>query len=138
MSDETTYKQKLEVLQQQQELIEDEAEQEQEEQEARDAEREAKKAEEARRKEAEEAEKAATAAAASPSATSAPVEEPVEEKDARMSKEQLNELAEALNILTAKSSIVKERDELKAILEDNLLSEAVSPLSRTASAKLTK
>ena len=43
-----------------------------------------------------------------------------------MSKEQLNELAEALNILTAKSSIVKERDELRAILEDNLLSEQVS------------
>ncbi len=43
-----------------------------------------------------------------------------------MTKEQLGELAEALSILTAKSSIVKERDELKAILEDNLLSEAES------------
>lgn len=42
-----------------------------------------------------------------------------------MSKEQLGELAEALNILTAKNSIVKERDELRSILEDNLLSEAV-------------
>jgi LETM1 and EF-hand domain-containing protein 1 len=47
------------------------------------------------------------------------------EDDARMTKEQLGELAEALNILTAKSSIIKEREELKAILEDNLLSEAV-------------
>lgn len=43
-----------------------------------------------------------------------------------MTKEQLNELAEALNILTAKSSIVKERKELQALLEDNMLSEAVS------------
>lgn len=58
------------------------------------------------------------------------VEEPLrpapEQTDARMTKEQLSELAEALSILTAKSSIVKERDELKSLLEDNLLSEAVS------------
>jgi len=46
--------------------------------------------------------------------------------DARMTKEQLGELAEALAILTAKSSIVKERDELKELLQENLLSEAVS------------
>lgn len=45
-----------------------------------------------------------------------------------MTKEQLSELAEALNILTAKSSIVKERQELQALLEDNMLSEAVSPI----------
>lgn len=44
-----------------------------------------------------------------------------------MTKEQLSELAEALNILTAKSSIVKERRELQTLLEDNMLSEAVSP-----------
>jgi LETM1 and EF-hand domain-containing protein 1 len=43
-----------------------------------------------------------------------------------MTKEQLSELAEALNILTAKSSIVKERRELQTLLEDNMLSEAVS------------
>ena len=48
--------------------------------------------------------------------------------DARMTKEQLNELAEALSILTAKSSISKERDELHELLEENLLSEAVSLL----------
>ena len=55
-------------------------------------------------------------------------EEHVAEKDddARMTKEQLGELAEALSILTAKSSIVKERDELKSLLEDNLISEAVN------------
>jgi hypothetical protein len=45
-----------------------------------------------------------------------------------MTKEQLSELAEALNILTAKSSIVKERRELQTLLEDNMLSEAVSHL----------
>ena len=43
-----------------------------------------------------------------------------------MTKEQLSELAEALNILTAKSSIVKERRELQTLLEDNMLYEAVS------------
>jgi LETM1 and EF-hand domain-containing protein 1 len=46
-----------------------------------------------------------------------------------MTKEQLSELAEALNILTAKSSIVKERRELQTLLEDNLLSEAVRLVS---------
>ena len=51
--------------------------------------------------------------------------------DPRMTKEQLNELAEALAILTAKSSIAKERDELHELLEDNLLSEQVSCLCKT-------
>ncbi|WVQ85102.1 hypothetical protein IAT38_007266 [Cryptococcus sp. DSM 104549] len=136
VSDEATYKQKLEVLQQQQELIEDEAEQEKEEQDARKEEKEKKEAEEAAKREEEDAAKAAAAEA------SGTKEEPVVEKtaeevkaeeeeakpevDARMTKEQLGELAEALSILTAKSSIVKERDELKALLEDNLLSEAES------------
>ncbi|TYJ57654.1 hypothetical protein B9479_001736, partial [Cryptococcus floricola] len=59
VSDEATYKQKLEVLQQQQELIEDEAEQEQEEQHARRVEKEKKAAEEAAKRELEEAAKAA-------------------------------------------------------------------------------
>jgi LETM1 and EF-hand domain-containing protein 1 len=43
-----------------------------------------------------------------------------------MTKEQVVELAEALSILTAKSSIVKERDELQALFADNLLGEAES------------
>lgn len=133
MSEEASYKQKLEVLQQQQELIEDEAEQEQEEQEARKAELEAKKAEEAARKEQEDAAKQFTAEAEKLAGTEGMVAEEKKpekvEDDARMTKEQLGELAEALNILTAKSSIIKEREELKAILEDNLLSEAVSGLS---------
>lgn len=130
MSEEASYKQKLEVLQQQQELIEDEAEQEQEEQEARKAELEAKKAEEAARKEQEDAAKQFAAEAEKLAGTEGMVAEEKKpekaEDDARMTKEQLGELAEALNILTAKSSIIKEREELKAILEDNLLSEAVS------------
>ncbi|ORY34290.1 LETM1-like protein-domain-containing protein [Naematelia encephala] len=119
VSDEASYKQKLEVLQQQQELIEDEAEQEQEEQEAR---KEKKEAEEAAKREREEAEAAAAEASGKPATE--PVEEPAD--DAKMTKEQVSELAEALSILTAKSSIVKERDELRALLEDNLLSEAKS------------
>jgi LETM1 and EF-hand domain-containing protein 1 len=48
------------------------------------------------------------------------------EKDGRMTKEQLGELAEALSILSAKSSIVKERDELKQLMSDNIASEEVS------------
>ena len=102
--------------------------------EARKEKKEAEEAAKRREKEEKEAAKAAAAAAAAESAAVSPtpaeplpveVEEPVEE-DARMTKEQLQELAEALSILTAKSSIVKERDELKALLEDNLISEAVS------------
>jgi LETM1 and EF-hand domain-containing protein 1 len=54
-----------------------------------------------------------------------------------MTKEQLSELAEALNILTAKSSIVKERRELQSLLEDNMLSEAVSCFKRHVVSQLT-
>ncbi|WVW82468.1 hypothetical protein I302_104479 [Kwoniella bestiolae CBS 10118] len=132
VSDEASYKQKLEVLQQQQELIEDEADQEKEEQEARKEEKERKEAEEAAKREQEEAAKKAAAEASgqaeqpASAATEEIKEPPKPEEDARMTKEQLGELAEALSILTAKSSIVKERDELKALLEDNLLSEAES------------
>ncbi|TXT04832.1 hypothetical protein VHUM_04100 [Vanrija humicola] len=158
--DKATYKERLEVLQQQQELIEDEAEQEQEELEARKKEKEAKEAKEAEEAAAKEEEAKAAAAAAEPAApaeaaaTTAPSATPeaavaadapatesaaesaaepaideavyAEEDDARMTKEQLDELAEALSILTAKSSIIKERDELQALFEDNLLSEAES------------
>ena len=37
-----------------------------------------------------------------------------------MTTEQLKELAEALSILSAKSSVLKERDELRALMEENL------------------
>jgi len=50
-----------------------------------------------------------------------------ESDDGTMTKEQLNELAEALTVLSAKSSIVKEREELKALMQDNIKSEQVRP-----------
>jgi len=45
--------------------------------------------------------------------------------DARMSTEQLKELADALLVLSSKSSVLKERDELRALMEENLLAEEV-------------
>jgi LETM1 and EF-hand domain-containing protein 1 len=83
--------------------------------------------EEAKRREKEEKEaQAAADRAVEPVQPEAEAVVPAEDApDARMTKEQLSELAEALSILTAKSSIVKERDELKSLLEENLLSEAV-------------
>ncbi|OCH89113.1 hypothetical protein OBBRIDRAFT_836097, partial [Obba rivulosa] len=45
------------------------------------------------------------------------------EGDARMTTEQLKELGEALYILSAKSSVLKERDELRALMEENLQAE---------------
>lgn len=42
-----------------------------------------------------------------------------------MTTEQLAELAEALSILSAKSSVLKERDELKALMNENMSSEEV-------------
>jgi len=44
--------------------------------------------------------------------------EPLDE-DARMTTEQLKELAEVLSVLSAKSSVLKERDELRALMEEN-------------------
>jgi LETM1 and EF-hand domain-containing protein 1 len=42
-----------------------------------------------------------------------------------MTAEQLNELADALLVLSAKSSVLKERDELRALMEENLQAEEV-------------
>ena len=42
-----------------------------------------------------------------------------------MTTEQLAELAEALSILSAKSSVLKERDELRALMEENMSAEEV-------------
>jgi len=42
-----------------------------------------------------------------------------------MTTEQLKELSEALSILSAKSSILKERRELRALMEENLQAEEV-------------
>lgn len=43
-----------------------------------------------------------------------------------MTTEQLRELGEALSILSAKSSVLKERDELKAVMDENIQAEEVS------------
>ena len=42
-----------------------------------------------------------------------------------MTTEQLRELAEALSILSAKSSVLKERDDLRSLMEENVHSEEV-------------
>ncbi|TFK46435.1 LETM1-domain-containing protein [Heliocybe sulcata] len=118
-SDKASYKQKLEVLQQQEELIEDEEEQEQKEEDARRAKKEADE----RTKREEEAQLAQSLL---PEAELQPEKvEKVEkvQEEARMTTEQLNELAEALQLLSAKSSVLKERDELRALMEENLQAE---------------
>ncbi|TFY74703.1 hypothetical protein EWM64_g9310 [Hericium alpestre] len=107
-SEKASYRQKLDVLQQQEELIEDEEEQEQKEEDARRAKREA----EERSKREEEVR---TAESLLPDSEL----HPVEEDGARMTPEQLQELGEALSILSAKSSVMKERDELRALMEEN-------------------
>lgn len=98
--DAASNKQRLEVLQEQEELIEDEAEQEEEVQAARDAER--------SRKDAETVE----ATRILPTASKTRVD------DARMTQEQLSELGEALAILSAKSSVLRERKELSDLMSE--------------------
>ncbi|KAE8223705.1 hypothetical protein CF319_g3298 [Tilletia indica] len=109
--EQATNKQRLEVLQQQEELIEDEAEQEQEEREARELEKERKKASEELRvaREAEDAKALLPREETSPEAV---------QDDVRMTNEQLHELGEALSILSAKSAVLKEREELDAIYRE--------------------
>jgi LETM1 and EF-hand domain-containing protein 1 len=107
-SDNASYKQKLEVLQQQEELIEDEQEQEQKEEVARRAKREADELE------------SRLAQSLLPDSELHPV---TEEENARMTTEQLKELAEALAIMSARSSVLKERNELRALMEENLQAE---------------
>ncbi|KAJ3726160.1 LETM1-like protein-domain-containing protein [Lentinula raphanica] len=110
-SDKASYKQKLDVLQQQEELIEDEEEQEQKEEDARRAKREAEERE------------AQTAQALLPDTELIPENVKVEGDDARMTTEQLKELGEALSILSARSSVLKERTDLRALMEENLQAE---------------
>ncbi|CAE6436022.1 unnamed protein product [Rhizoctonia solani] len=114
-SEKASYKQKLEVLQQQEELIDDEAEQEAKEEDVR---RQRRAAEERAKRE----EEALTAQALLPESE---LQAPAEEDDARMTTEQLTELGEALSILSAKSSVIKERDELRALMEENQRAEEV-------------
>lgn len=49
----------------------------------------------------------------------------VAESDARMTTEQLKELSDALLVLSSKSSVLKERDELRHLMEENLLADEV-------------
>jgi LETM1 and EF-hand domain-containing protein 1 len=116
-SDKASYKQKLEVLQQQEELIEDEEEQEQKEEDARRA-----------KKEADELE-ARTAKSLLPDS------ELVQEGDARMTTEQLKELSEALSILSSRSSVLKERRDLRELMSENL---AADEDPKSPSGALTK
>ncbi|TEB35866.1 LETM1-domain-containing protein [Coprinellus micaceus] len=112
VDDKASYKQKLDVLQQQQELIEDEAEQEQKEEDARRAVREAAELE------------AKTAEALLPDSELHPeVTEVPSPEEARMTEEQLKELCDALVIMSSKSSVLKERDELRSLMEENLQAE---------------
>ncbi|KAL7413703.1 LETM1-like protein-domain-containing protein [Mrakia frigida] len=125
---EASFQEKMEVLQQQQDLIEEEAVQEKEEESARKEAKELEerlKAEEKARKDEERAlrEKEVEVEA-----------EPVD--DARMTKEQVQELAEALSILSAKSSIVKERNELKTLMEENIASEQVHKIDTSLSKRI--
>lgn len=53
----------------------------------------------------------------------------IEDENARMTTEQLKELGEALSILSAKSSVLQERDELRSLMEENLMAEEVIVIS---------
>ncbi|RIB16039.1 LETM1-like protein, partial [Gigaspora rosea] len=114
-SEDATYKQKLEVIEEQEELIADEKAQEEKEEAARRAQKEADEAAKRAQKVAEEAAKEATTVHSKqvPSDTQAP-----EEEDVRMTEQQLQELRAALTILSSKSSVLEEREALKLIKED--------------------
>ena len=135
VSDEQAFKQRLEVLQEQEELIEDEAEQEQEEEEARKTRKEAEQEEKeilAARQAEEDAQKErqmvehekGRAKEMLPEAqvTQMEAQEAKEANDfkaVKMTHEQLSELGEALFILSAKSSVVREREDLAKLMEEN-------------------
>ena len=115
----------MEVLQQQEELIEDEQEQEQREEDARRA----KKEEEARLAESllpdSEVRRSETLRGVQILTNLQLHPEKIELEDARMTAEQLKELAEALSVVSAQSSVLKERDELRALMEENLAADEV-------------
>ncbi|CAH7685530.1 LETM1-like protein-domain-containing protein [Phakopsora pachyrhizi] len=126
-----TNKQRLTVLEEQEELIADESEQEQKEEEARKAQRELEKIQKAVLEDREKIEKVAETAA-----TILPSENEVDPESVRMTSEQLNELGEALSILSTKSSVLKEKMELKQLAELNR--EAAQDPENTSSAGLVK
>ncbi|KLO18558.1 LETM1-domain-containing protein [Schizopora paradoxa] len=140
-SEKASYKQKLGVLQQQEELIEDEEEQEHKEEEARRLKKEAD--EKAKREE-----ELLMAESLLPESEVRQEEQyflraEAEQEDARMTTEQLAELAEALSILSAKSSVLKERDELRVLMEENTSAEedpksSSAPLVKRIRSMITK
>ncbi|BGP13998.1 hypothetical protein JCM10213_005584 [Rhodosporidiobolus nylandii] len=155
-SDSASYKQRLEVLQQQEELIEDEEEQEAKEAEARRVKKEAAeeaKREEQEKREAEEKEKElAEKGQAEEMLPESEVKEATKEEpkeaapdpaDVRMTAEQVQELGSALEILSAKSSVIKERTELRKLIEENEKAEQEegaqpNPLNKRLKSLLTK
>lgn len=130
-NDNITNKQRLIVLEEQEELIEDELEQEQKEEDARKAQREQERLQKAELEEREKMQDLIQTAA-----DMLPVESPVDPDAVRMTSEQLNELGEALSILSAKSSVLKEKTELKQLAEEN--HEAAEEPENTNSAALVK
>ncbi|KAA1103994.1 hypothetical protein PGT21_006904 [Puccinia graminis f. sp. tritici] len=113
-NDSITNKQRLIVLEEQEELIEDELEQEQKEEDARKAQREQERIQKAEMEEQEKMKNVVETAA-----NLLPIENAVDPDAIRMTSEQLNELGEALSILSAKSSVLKEKTELKQLAEEN-------------------
>ncbi|KAI8081836.1 LETM1-like protein-domain-containing protein [Gilbertella persicaria] len=110
----STYKQKLDVLEQQQELIEDESEQEEKEEKARLeaaqlAEEEARLAQENK----EKAEQKDVFVSDEPAVADEPIKE--ESEDAPLSKEQQSELQDALTKLRTKVDVLEERAQLNEI-----------------------
>lgn len=134
LSSEEGFKQRLEVLQQQEELIEDEAEQEQEEEEARKARKLEQLEEEARLAAEQDAVREHEVAQGEQQkaqdmlpkdlADNVEAEKPEAKKDVKMTTEQLGELGEALRILSAKSSVKKEREDLAKLMEDSVITDA--------------
>ncbi|POW07058.1 hypothetical protein PSTT_08522, partial [Puccinia striiformis] len=108
-NDSITNKQRLIVLAEQEELIEDELEQEQKEEDARKAQREQERIQKAEMEEQEKMDNVAETAA-----DMLPTENAVDPDAIRMTSEQLNELGEAF----AKSSVLKEKTELKQLAEE--------------------
>lgn len=115
--DVATNKQRLEVLRQQEELIEDEAEQEAAEEEARKVERRRKEAEKARAAKEEEDVKALLPRSET-EVCQDQQDVAAESDELKMTNEQLLELGEALSLLSAKSSVLKEREELAQLIKE--------------------
>jgi len=141
--DQSDYKKKLEVLQEQEELIEDEAEQEEKEALDRQARKDKIEAEERARAEELEAQKAneerEKAEELLPQAEIEVANASTEDPDSvRMTSEQVNELGAALSILSAKSSVLQEREDLKKVMEENQKTEAHADEQDSTSAGLAK